>query len=295
MKKKALAILIASAMAFAMTGCGGTGTSGESSTDDTAIKLDDAGISDKNLADEGWAEFLDLAEYKGYMLNYPDGTVVEDGMIINIDYSGSIDGVAFDGGTAEDTNLELGSETYIEGFEEQIVGHKSGEEFDINVTFPEDYGVDELNGQEAVFAIKINYAVNMTVTDALIDIVNNCAVKSYPKDLYDEMREQIETVYTRAAETYSMTLEEILSYNGIEDLEEYTKQTTKTWLAAKAVMDSEGVAADSDEYKDMQAANLAYNGYESMEDAVADGLPESYIEYQTDMDFFVTAIEDNAK
>lgn len=73
-----------------------------------------------------------------------------------IDFEGFKDGVAFDGGKAEGHALELGSGQFIPGFEEQIVGHNIGDEFDINVTFPEEYGADELAGKEAVFKIKLH-------------------------------------------------------------------------------------------------------------------------------------------
>ena len=78
------------------------------------------------------------------------------GDIANINYLGSVDGVPFDGGKAEGHELELGSHSFIEGFEEAIVGHNIGEEFDINVTFPEAYHAPELAGKPAVFAIKLN-------------------------------------------------------------------------------------------------------------------------------------------
>ena len=73
-----------------------------------------------------------------------------------IDFEGFVDGVAFDGGKAEGHNLELGSGQFIPGFEDQIVGHNIGEEFDVNVTFPEEYGAAELAGKEAVFKIKLH-------------------------------------------------------------------------------------------------------------------------------------------
>ncbi|MDL2258818.1 trigger factor [Eubacteriales bacterium OttesenSCG-928-K08] len=83
-----------------------------------------------------------------------DGAV-ENGHRVVLDYSGSVDGVKFDGGTAEDQNLEIGSGTFIPGFEEQLIGLKKDEEKDITVTFPEEYHAEELKGKEAVFAVKI--------------------------------------------------------------------------------------------------------------------------------------------
>ncbi len=73
-----------------------------------------------------------------------------------IDFEGFVDGVAFDGGKAESHSLELGSGQFIPGFEEQIVDHNIGDEFDITVTFPEEYGAKELAGKEAVFKIKLH-------------------------------------------------------------------------------------------------------------------------------------------
>ncbi len=76
--------------------------------------------------------------------------------IANIDYEGSIDGVPFDGGKGAGHDLKLGSGSFIPGFEEQIVGKNIGEEFDVNVTFPEDYHASELAGKAAVFKTKLN-------------------------------------------------------------------------------------------------------------------------------------------
>ncbi|MCC6094216.1 MAG: FKBP-type peptidyl-prolyl cis-trans isomerase [Eubacterium sp.] len=86
------------------------------------------------------------------------GTVVKAGDTVNIDYTGYLNGEAFDGGSTNGagTDLKLGSGTYIDGFEDQVEGHKVGETFDIEVTFPEDYGVSDLNGQKVTFTVTIN-------------------------------------------------------------------------------------------------------------------------------------------
>ena len=80
---------------------------------------------------------------------------VKDGDLIKIDYSGSVDGVKFEGGTAEDQELTVGSHSFIPGFEEQLVGMNIGEEKDINVTFPTDYHAKDLSGKLAVFKVKV--------------------------------------------------------------------------------------------------------------------------------------------
>ena len=76
---------------------------------------------------------------------------VQEGDMVSIDYCGSVDGVEFEGGKAEKYSLTVGSHTFIPGFEEQIAGKKIGEEFDVNVTFPEDYHAENLKGKAAVF------------------------------------------------------------------------------------------------------------------------------------------------
>ncbi len=80
---------------------------------------------------------------------------VKNGDLINLDYSGSVDGVNFEGGTAKDQELTIGSHTFIEGFEEQLVGLNIGDEKDINVTFPKSYHEKKLAGKPAVFKVKI--------------------------------------------------------------------------------------------------------------------------------------------
>lgn len=85
-----------------------------------------------------------------------DDRAVEEGDTVNIDFKGSLDGEYFDGGTAESQDLKVGSNTFIPGFEEQLIGHEIGEEFDINVKFPEDYHQKDLAEKDAKFEIKIN-------------------------------------------------------------------------------------------------------------------------------------------
>lgn len=89
---------------------------------------------------------------------------VQSGDTANIDYEGKKDGVAFEGGTATGYDLEIGSGSFIEGFEEGLIGKKIGDTVNLNLTFPEDYGSEELAGKAVVFTVKINY---VTTTDPL--------------------------------------------------------------------------------------------------------------------------------
>ena len=97
-----------------------------------------------------------------------DDRAVIEGDTVNLDYCGTVDGVAFAGGTAEGQTLKIGSHTFIPGFEEQMVGMSIGEEKDLNVTFPEKYHSDELAGKAAVFHVKVN-TITATELPALDD------------------------------------------------------------------------------------------------------------------------------
>ena len=100
----------------------------------------------------------------------------ESGDTVNIDYSGSVDGVAFNGGTATGYNLVLGSGSFIDGFEDQIIGHNVGDTFDVNITFPDGYGSStdaegntiELSGKAAVFSVTVN-SISRSVVPELTD------------------------------------------------------------------------------------------------------------------------------
>ena len=115
--------------------------------------------TDLNVSKEEIQETIDSALSQGAETEeVKSGTVKEDS-VVNIDYVGSIDGVEFEGGTAQGQELDIANSAYIPGFAEAIVGHEVGETFDINVTFPEDYGSEELSGKDAVFKITLNYIV----------------------------------------------------------------------------------------------------------------------------------------
>lgn len=97
-----------------------------------------------------------------------EGRAVIEGDTVNLDYAGTVDGVAFEGGTAKDQTLKIGSGSFIPGFEEQMVGMNIGEEKDLEVTFPEQYHAKELAGKAAVFHVKVN-SITETQLPALDD------------------------------------------------------------------------------------------------------------------------------
>lgn len=112
-------------------------------------------------------EELERAREKQARISETDAAA-KKGDIVNIDFAGSVDGVKFDGGSATGYDLELGSGSFIPGFEDQLVGVKAGDTKDVKVTFPEDYHAEELKGKEAVFECKVN-AVKKKELPALDD------------------------------------------------------------------------------------------------------------------------------
>ena len=102
------------------------------------------------------AEIEIMRSNAGKLKEVADDEAAKDKDVANINFEGFVDGEAFDGGKAEGFDLTLGSKSFIDTFEDQIIGHKKGDEFDVNVTFPEEYHAENLKGKSAVFKIKLN-------------------------------------------------------------------------------------------------------------------------------------------
>ncbi|MGX8702687.1 trigger factor [Caproiciproducens sp.] len=141
------------------------------------------------------AEIKKVQERNSRMVTVED-RAAQNGDITVIDFDGSVDGVAFDGGKAENYSLTLGAGQFIPGFEEQIVDHKTGDEFDVNVKFPEDYHSEDLAGKDAVFKIKLHEIKMKELPEVDDDFVKD--VSDF--DTLDQYREDIKTKLTEAAE-----------------------------------------------------------------------------------------------
>ena len=115
------------------------------------VPAQDTTVSDKEVEDELESKRQQQAE-----LVLKEDQPAENGDTVVIDYVGSVDGEKFDGGSADNYSLELGSGAFIPGFEDQLVGHKSGEDVEVKVTFPEEYHAQDLAGKEAVFEVKLH-------------------------------------------------------------------------------------------------------------------------------------------
>ncbi len=120
---------------------------------------------------------------------------VQEGDTVNLDYAGTVDGVAFAGGTAENQTLKIGSHQFIPGFEEQMIGMNIGEEKDLQVKFPDEYHAEELKGKDAVFHVKVN-GIQATEKpelddDFAADISEFDTFAAYKENIVKELSEQI--------------------------------------------------------------------------------------------------------
>ena len=120
-----------------------------------------------------------------------EGRAAQNGDTAVIDFEGFVDGVAFEGGKAEKYSLSLGSGNFIPGFEEQVVGHEVGEEFSINVNFPEDYQAEELKGKEAEFKIKLHELKEKELPEVDDEFVKDVSEKETVAEYRDELKETI--------------------------------------------------------------------------------------------------------
>ena len=125
-----------------------------------------------------------------------DDRPVKDKDRIKLDFDGTVDGERFDGGKAEDFDLTIGSGSFIPGFEDQIIGKNIGKEFDVNVTFPEDYHAEALKGKPAVFRCKVNSISEHQVPELDDDFVQDVSefdtVEEYKADVEKKIRERKE-------------------------------------------------------------------------------------------------------
>ena len=119
----------------------------------------------------------------------------QDGDQVNVDFLGTLDGEAFEGGEAKNFDVVIGSKTLVGEFEDSLIGLKAGDEKTIDVTFPDEYGVEKLAGKQAQFAIKVN-----AVNEAKLPEVDEAFAKRFGIDSVDLLKEQVESNISREAE-----------------------------------------------------------------------------------------------
>lgn len=240
-----------------------------------------------------------LSNYK--TTNEITNRAAENGDTVNIDFAGSIDGVAFDGGTGSDYDLTLGSGTFIDGFEDQIVGHMPGETFDVNVTFPDDYQATNLAGKDAVFATTLNY-INEDVTPDLTDdwvssnlaesmgmnnvaelkafVSNSLLFSQESNELYGQLYnaadvstdlpENVQQYFTDIilyqpymyAKMYGISMEDSLSKNGYSSVDEYLENSKSSKQSMiKELLLLQAVAEKNDIVCDTDVLNAEFARY----------------------------------
>lgn len=299
--KRAVVIFLVTALAvFTLAGCKGKAAAGESQTEketEAEATLPEgefsysSGINENGFWNIKALDYAELPEYMGITIpksvhevsdadlqaeidslmsgfasvNEVKDRAVVDGDKVNIDYVGSIDGVEFEAGSTGGTGayVTIGVTRYIDDFLEQLIGHVPGEEFDIEVTFPEDYGNEELNGKDAVFAITLNHILETTypeITDAFVAenfaeeygwktaadmregtsskmrktavlsylygyLIDNSKVETVPQLMLQYCEGELVKEYSYNAEYYGMELEEFLqAYAGVETVEQLKAQ-----------------------------------------------------------------------
>lgn len=160
----------------------------------------EAKMLDTEATDDDVAEELKNMQDRNSRLVTVEDRAAEMGDTAEIDFEGLVDGVAFEGGKGENYPLELGSGSFIPGFEEQVVGHKSEEEFDVNVTFPEEYA-EELAGKDAVFKCKIHEIKSKELPELDDDFAKDVSEFDTLDELKADLKKQIGERKTASANT----------------------------------------------------------------------------------------------
>ncbi len=254
MKKKIMSILAAVLAVGVLAGCG----------EETLV-----------LKDMKVEKYVTVGEYKGlevnaaapvvedaewdYMINnfytsyFPaekgvTDRAVEVGDTANIDYTGKKDGVAFEGGTAEGHNLWIGSGSFIDGFEDGLVGVMPGETVDLNLTFPENYGSTDLAGQAVVFTVTVNYIIPAQLDDSVVagigidGVTDGEGLRQY---VYDYLYSEAEAAYE--SEVENAVMEAFMAGNTFKSVPEglIEKYATATRANIESTAAAYGVEADT--------------------------------------------------
>ncbi len=271
-KQRTGAIVLAGVMLLSMTGCGNSKANAYSKY----VELGEykgieytktvAEVTDEDIQDELDSFVSGLSETEEIT-----DRAVENGDIANIDFVGTMDGEEFEGGSGEEYDLTIGSNTFIEGFESGLIGHNIGEEVSLDLTFPEDYNSEDLAGKDVNFKVTIN-SISVKNTPELTDALVKENTDYDTIDAYkDSIREELETSNKESAEQQAKSdifnkVVENSKINGydedevkqlVDDEFDNFKQTAQTY-------ESYGYS-----YEDV----LAANGYET-EDELKEGITE---------------------
>lgn len=248
MTKRLVAAAAVCALTVSAIGCGSGGSENKIRSYDVEkyVTLGDYEGMEVEVAGDFEVSDEDVVDYINSMLSYrpsyedTDKQTVETGDCVNIDYEGKKDGVAFDGGTAQGYVLEIGSHSFIDGFEDGLIGANVGETLDLNLTFPEDYQSEDLAGADVVFTVTVNKIVKkIDITyDELTDeyVASNFSYQTID-ELYNDTKSYMEddNEQNRVVAERSAVLDKLIANSkvaipdGLLDMkvDQYIQQFTK--------------------------------------------------------------------
>lgn len=259
--KRLLVIFLAVAVLFSLSSCAKKSEMYYDYTISDMLKVEDCSFEvsrNSTYFREAYQGFYDDI-FGEDLLEEVDEGVVEYGDVVNIDYVGSFDGVPFDGGTDSNYDLEIGSESFIEGFEDGLVGEKIGEKVSLNLKFPEDDHRAEYAGRDCVFEVKINYAKKFLPPNeknigrygfkSLADYEKQAEIESAAKALFMNMlkgttvsqypEKEAQALYENTIKYYqdycaknNITFDYFVSANG------FTQETFKEYLTEYEIKNS---------------------------------------------------------
>ena len=340
---------IALASFLTLTGCGkktdgGGEVSGSSSVPSSAESTagestssssgEDVPVTDQDLSLE---ECFELGNYKGlkltkhnytvtddmvkqYMTSSADveevtapGAAAEDGDTVNIAYEGEMNGKSFEGGTSTSYDLVLGSDTFIPGFEDGIIGMKKGETKDLHLKFPDDYSQSDFAGKDVIFHVTVNkisraktddskqaeaearsalekqyatYSEKELMGNAWSEVRSNSRTKYIRQKDIDSFKSAIEAALNQQLSSEGISFDEYLSKQGLTkdaynaNLESYAKELAKEGMMIEALEKAEKISVDDPEYQDTLKTMADQNNMtvDELKEQVSDVVLKQYVE-----------------
>lgn len=271
MKKKMMAVLMLLCATAIVTGCGKNN------------------ITIADLKDVEAEKYVTLPDYKNLQVEQPEkveitdayvksyinnrvnavsdlheltGTV-ENGDVVNIDYAGTIDGTAFQGGTAQGQLLEIGSGSFIDGFEDGLVGANVGETKQLSLKFPDNYRSADVAGKDCIFAVKINYILS-ELTDENVNLVDPGyqSVETYWEDAKNNLIELTEDQYERTLKTSIAS--NLIAGSTYQEIPESLIEDYKSSLRTDFENEAESAGMSLEEYME----NVYYTSADSIDEEI---------------------------
>ena len=311
MRKRFLAVVMCVCLGMTMFACGASKDDNTKETESGTSEATEPAYTEEDLVDDSNGDlnildYVDLGDYKGIELTKSitkvtddevtnemeskaveltgSDVTVEDGDTAIIDFVGKLNGVAFDGGTASNYELEIGSGSFIDGFEDGLIGVKKGDTVDLNLTFPESYPSTELAGKDVVFTVTVNgvkrkpqlndewlaantnYATlaefaaetkqkledaaettasNTLESSGLDQVISNSTVKKYYKSLIEQGESQYEKRLNAYASAYGKSLSELLAAQGMTESQYQNQKQKQAVSYAQVAMVVYAIAQDA--------------------------------------------------